>query len=110
MTQKGWAKCYREVLLLVRDLYQKASLVHGDLSEYNILFHNAQPYLIDVGQSVHIGTSTYPPTHPPITSFQPPRLSSTQPTHPPTHPLKTYRPSECRHVFDGRFDPCPRVF
>jgi len=50
-----WSTAYRNVLLLVRALYQKASLVHGDLSEYNILWHNRQLYLIDVGQAVHKG-------------------------------------------------------
>ncbi|HDM25497.1 MAG TPA: serine protein kinase RIO [Thermoplasmatales archaeon] len=33
-------------------MYQKAELVHGDLSEYNILVHNEKPYIIDVGQTV----------------------------------------------------------
>jgi len=32
-------------------LYKKAELVHGDLSEFNILYGD-QPYLIDMGQSV----------------------------------------------------------
>jgi RIO kinase 1 len=30
----------------------RAGLVHSDLSEYNILMHNYEPYLIDVGQAV----------------------------------------------------------
>ncbi|MCD6108349.1 MAG: serine protein kinase RIO [Thermoplasmata archaeon] len=33
-------------------MYQKAELVHSDLSEYNILVHNEKPYIIDVGQTV----------------------------------------------------------
>jgi len=33
-------------------MYQKAELVHGDLSEYNILVHNEKPYIIDVGQTM----------------------------------------------------------
>jgi RIO kinase 1 len=32
-------------------LYKKAELVHGDLSEFNILYGD-QPYFIDMGQSV----------------------------------------------------------
>lgn len=32
--------------------WQKAHLVHGDLSEYNILIHNKQPIIIDVGQAI----------------------------------------------------------
>ncbi|EKU22224.1 RIO kinase 1 [Nannochloropsis gaditana CCMP526] len=53
--REWWEKCYRSVLMLVRDLYQKAGLVHGDLSEYNILWHANQVHLIDVGQAVHKG-------------------------------------------------------
>ncbi|KAJ2723017.1 Serine/threonine-protein kinase rio1 [Coemansia sp. Benny D115] len=40
---------------LVRDmriLYQVCHLVHADLSEYNILYHNKQLFIIDVSQSV----------------------------------------------------------
>jgi RIO kinase 1 len=35
----------------VRKLY-KRQMVHGDLSEFNILVHNGEPYLIDMGQMV----------------------------------------------------------
>lgn len=33
-------------------LYNKANLIHADLSEYNILWHNDICYFIDVSQSV----------------------------------------------------------
>ncbi|HTY89995.1 MAG TPA: serine protein kinase RIO [Methanocella sp.] len=33
-------------------LYQKARLVHGDLSEYNILLYEEKPVIIDMGQAV----------------------------------------------------------
>ncbi len=33
-------------------MYNKARLVHADLSEYNILVHKGKPYFIDVGQTV----------------------------------------------------------
>ena len=33
---------YTEMVLIVRKLYQECRLVHGDLSEYNILFHQVR--------------------------------------------------------------------
>src|SRR5207237_1410626 len=33
-------------------LYKKCNLVHGDLSEYNVLWHENKCYFIDVSQSV----------------------------------------------------------
>lgn len=35
-----------------RRMYQSCNLVHGDLSEYNILWYNESPVIIDVSQSV----------------------------------------------------------
>ncbi|MDH3364497.1 MAG: serine protein kinase RIO [Thermoplasmata archaeon] len=35
-----------------RRAYQKAEIVHGDLSEYNVLMNGDEPVIIDVGQSV----------------------------------------------------------
>ena len=34
---------YTQLVLLVRQLYQECRLVHADLSEYNILVHQARP-------------------------------------------------------------------
>jgi RIO kinase 1 len=31
-------ECYLELIIQMRVLYQKCKLVHGDLSEYNILY------------------------------------------------------------------------
>lgn len=36
----------------VRLLYQKVELVHGDLSEYNVMMLNDTPYIFDFGQAV----------------------------------------------------------
>jgi len=36
----------------MRQLYQKANLIHADLSEYNMLYHNYQIWFIDVSQAV----------------------------------------------------------
>jgi RIO kinase 1 len=41
-----------KILEYVRRGYQDAELVHGDLSEYNVLMDGDEPVLIDVGQSV----------------------------------------------------------
>ncbi len=43
-----------EVLYFIKNLYQKAALVHGDLSEFNILYHNQKPVIIDISQAVTI--------------------------------------------------------
>lgn len=43
---------YRSCVLIMRRMYQKAKLVHGDFSEYNILYHNGELVVIDVSQSV----------------------------------------------------------
>ena len=43
-----------EILEFIRILYQKAKLVHGDLSEFNILYHNQKPVIIDISQAVSI--------------------------------------------------------
>lgn len=42
---------YRQITGYIRRLYNDARLVHGDLSEYNILMGDL-PYLIDMGQAV----------------------------------------------------------
>jgi serine/threonine-protein kinase RIO1 len=62
LTPKAWAQCYRRVCRLLRDMYQKAGLVHADLSEYNLLYHEGRPFVIDVGQAVrtaHCRASQY---------------------------------------------------
>ncbi|MCD4704143.1 MAG: serine protein kinase RIO [Methanosarcinaceae archaeon] len=47
-------RIYHTVTKYMRMLYQKAKLVHGDLSEYNIMIdtHDLSPIIIDVGQAV----------------------------------------------------------
>merc|ERR1719316_1233810 len=39
-------------MVLMRRMYQECHLVHGDLSEYNMLYYKNEAYLIDVSQSV----------------------------------------------------------
>ncbi len=45
-------RIYDIVADYMRLLYQKARLVHGDLSEYNILLYEGEPIMIDMGQAV----------------------------------------------------------
>jgi RIO kinase 1 len=42
---------YREIIGFIEALFSRARLVHGDLSEYNILFGKS-PHIIDMGQAV----------------------------------------------------------
>lgn len=43
---------YDEVLSFIIDGWKDAHLVHGDLSEYNVLMQDGQPILIDCGQAM----------------------------------------------------------
>merc|ERR1712048_1038092 len=47
-----WADLYRQCVLLMRRMMQECKLVHGDLSEYNMLYHRGEIVIIDVSQSV----------------------------------------------------------
>lgn len=47
-------EAYMEIITTMRRLHQKCKLVHGDLSEYNILFYEGHLYIIDVSQSVDL--------------------------------------------------------
>ena len=46
------AKVYEVLLTFVERLYRKAELVHGDLSEYNIMMWKGKPVIFDVAQAV----------------------------------------------------------
>ncbi len=45
---------YNDIISDYKTLYQKINLVHGDLSEFNVLISDDYPYFIDVSQSVPI--------------------------------------------------------
>lgn len=45
-------RTYRELIAFLRLLYQDAELVHGDLSEYNIMVWHGHPVIFDVSQAV----------------------------------------------------------
>eukprot|EP00934_Nitzschia_sp_Nitz4_P007105 Nitzschia sp. Nitz4//scaffold35_size145790//132033//133842//NITZ4_003058-RA/size145790-augustus-gene-0.93-mRNA-1//1//CDS//3329549208//7095//frame0 len=49
---KHMREAYVQTILIMRHLYQRCNLVHGDFSEYNLLWHKNQVYVIDVSQSV----------------------------------------------------------
>lgn len=50
-------KIYNILIKYIKQLYQKADLIHGDLSEYNIMIWENEPVIFDVSQAV-------PSTHP----------------------------------------------
>jgi RIO kinase 1 len=47
-----WRAVYVELLAYMKIMYDVCKLVHADLSEYNVLFHDDKPWIIDVSQSV----------------------------------------------------------
>ncbi|MHA2283315.1 MAG: serine protein kinase RIO [Promethearchaeota archaeon] len=53
-TPKEPLNLFSEILNFIKQLYKKAKLVHGDLSEFNILYHNQKPVIIDISQAVSI--------------------------------------------------------
>ncbi|KAK6491091.1 serine/threonine-protein kinase RIO3-like [Huso huso] len=57
LSSEDMKQAYYQVLHMMQQLYQECNLVHADLSEYNMLWHDGKVWLIDVSQSVE-------PTHP----------------------------------------------
>ncbi|EDQ86057.1 uncharacterized protein MONBRDRAFT_34008 [Monosiga brevicollis MX1] len=45
-------QCFHDTLEQMALMWQQCRLVHCDLSEYNILYHEEKPWIIDVGQAV----------------------------------------------------------
>lgn len=54
-------KIYKQLLTFMKRLYQKAGLVHGDLSEYNLMMWKGKLVMFDMSQSV--------PTSHPLAQF-----------------------------------------
>ncbi|XP_062488823.1 serine/threonine-protein kinase RIO3 isoform X2 [Pezoporus occidentalis] len=57
LSSEDMKKAYHQILNMMQQLYKECNLVHADLSEYNMLWHDGKVWLIDVSQSVE-------PTHP----------------------------------------------
>jgi RIO kinase 1 len=55
-------RVYDKIVESIKRLYQKAQLVHGDLSEYNIMMVDSDPVFFDFAQAV-------PPEHPMARQF-----------------------------------------
>ena len=51
-TDSIWRALYIQLVGYMRVMYQTCRLVHADLSEYNILYHQNKLWIIDVSQSV----------------------------------------------------------
>src|SRR4030067_1870204 len=49
---KNLQKVYEELMIFLERLYRKAQLVHGDLSEYNIMMQKGKPVIFDMAQAV----------------------------------------------------------
>jgi RIO kinase 1 len=51
---KNPERIYGILMTYLQKLYGKAELVHGDLSEYNIMIWNSRPVIFDVSQAVSV--------------------------------------------------------
>ncbi|KAK9474883.1 RIO1 family-domain-containing protein [Dipodascopsis tothii] len=51
-TEDKFAELYLQLVAYMIMMYHRCRLVHADLSEYNILFHEGKLFVIDVSQSV----------------------------------------------------------
>ena len=52
LTPKNPGFIYNELLEYIRRLYQRVELVHGDISEYNVMVWRGRPVLFDMAQAV----------------------------------------------------------
>lgn len=52
LTESKARELYRDLIISVRRMFHECHLVHADLSEYNLLYHEGRIVFIDVSQSV----------------------------------------------------------
>ncbi|XP_065843269.1 serine/threonine-protein kinase RIO1-like [Oscarella lobularis] len=52
LSDSKWGELYLQCIKAMRVMFHQCHLVHADLSEFNVLYHRGDCYLIDVSQSV----------------------------------------------------------
>ncbi|KAE9361440.1 hypothetical protein PF008_g1041 [Phytophthora fragariae] len=52
-------RAYTDLLRAVRRLYQRARLIHGQLTAASILYHNGQCWIMDLGHAVEVGPESH---------------------------------------------------
>ena len=52
LSERRLREAYVQTISIMRRMFQRCKLVHGDLSEYNLVWHDGEFYVIDVSQSV----------------------------------------------------------
>lgn len=52
LTDEEYVEIYEKIVHYIKLMYNKAKLVHADLSEYNIMLYGGEPVIIDVSQAV----------------------------------------------------------
>ena len=52
LSERRLREAYVQTIIIMRRMFVRCKLVHGDLSEYNLLWHQSRVYVIDVSQSV----------------------------------------------------------
>ncbi|XP_005105595.1 serine/threonine-protein kinase RIO3 isoform X2 [Aplysia californica] len=52
LSTEDYQDAYEQVVQLMKKMYHQCGLVHADLSEYNLLWHDDKVWVIDVSQSV----------------------------------------------------------
>lgn len=57
LSEKQMKESYSQVIDIMYRMYRECDLIHGDLSEYNLLWHKNNLFVIDVSQSM---SSTHP--------------------------------------------------
>jgi len=60
LSDEEYYEIFKNLIMDVRKMYRVAGLVHGDLSEYNVMIWRGRHYIIDVSQAVKV---THPNAH-----------------------------------------------